>query len=70
MTLDIPIESFRIFGFLDHTSFKATAPGISARRRLELENDVQRAFYSGYFASHGINVQVITSPSGMIGSIF
>ena len=70
VTLDIPMDSFRVFGFLDDTGFRTTAPGISARRRLGFEEDVQRAFYSGYFAAHGIKVQVITLPNGMIGSIF
>ena len=30
ITLDIDLDSFRIFGFLDDTGFRTTAPGIGA----------------------------------------
>ena len=70
VTLDIPLDTFRIFGFLDNTGFRTTAPDIAARRRLGFEDGVQRAFYSGYFATHGIKMQVITLPNGIIGTDF
>ena len=70
VTLDMPFDSFRVFGFLDDTGFRTTAPGIGARRRLGFVDDAQRAFYSGYFAAHGIKVQAITLPNGLIGSIY
>ena len=44
VTLDIPFESFRIFGLLDDSGFRTTASGISARRRIGFEDDVQRSF--------------------------
>ena len=70
VALNIPLECFRIFGFLDDTGFRTTAPGIGVRRQEGFLDDIQRAFYSAYFAAHGIKVQVISLPNGMIGSIF
>ena len=40
--------------------------GIAARRRLGFEDDIQWAFYSGYFVAHEIKVQAITLPNSMI----
>ena len=33
-------------------------------------DDIQRAFYSCYFAGHGLKVQVVFLPNGMIGAIY
>ena len=52
--LNIPQDSFRIFGFLDNTGFCTTAPGIETRRRYGFYADPQRSFYSAYFEGHGI----------------
>ena len=68
--LTIPFASFRIFGFLDDTGFRTTTPGIGSRRVNGFHDDVQRSFYSGYFAGHGLKVQGLTLPNGMIGSCF
>ena len=68
--LGIPFDSFRIFGFLDDTGFRTSTPGLSTRRRMGFTDDVQRAFYSGYFEGHGLKVQAVTLPNGMFGSIF
>ena len=68
--LGIPFESFRIFGFLDDTGFRTTAPGRSTRRIMGFHDDPQRSFYSGYFAGHGLKVQALTLPNGMFGSIY
>ena len=70
ITLDIPFETFRIFGFIDDTGFRTTAPGREARRVYGFFDDVQRSFYSGYFAGHGMKVQVVSLPNGMVGSIY
>lgn len=40
-----------------------------AGREYGFIDDVQRAFYSGYFKAHGLKAQVATLPNGMIGSI-
>ena len=40
------------------------------RRRLRYFEDVQRAFYSGYFTGHGLKVQAVTLPNGLFGSVF
>ena len=68
--LDIPFESFRIFGFLDDTGFRTTAPGNNTRRRMGFSDDIQRTFYSGYFGHHGLKIQALTLPNGMFGSIY
>ena len=68
--IDIPFETFRVFGFLDNTGFRTTAPGQQSRRDYGLFNDVQRSFYSAYFAGHGMKVQALTLPNGMFGSIY
>jgi hypothetical protein len=55
---------------LDDTGFRTQAPGRSLRRRYGLTEDVQRAFYSGYFSGHGLKVQALTLPNGLFGSVF
>ena len=68
--LTIPFDNFRIFSFLDDTGFRTNAPGIGLRRQYRFYDDIQHSFYSGYFAGHGLKVQVLFLPNGMIGSIF
>ena len=68
--LHIPLDSFRIFGFVDDTGFRTNAPRRDTRRRLGYTEDIQRAIYSGYFTGHGLKVQAITLPNGLFGSIF
>ena len=70
ISLDIPYDAFRIFGFLDDTGFRTTTPGGESRRINGFFDDVQRSFYSGYFAGHGLKVQALTLPNGMIGSCY
>ena len=41
-TPHIPLESFRIFGFVDDTGFRTNAPGRDTRRRLGYTEDIQR----------------------------
>ena len=38
--IEIPKDSFRIFGFLDDTGFRTTAPGLEARRTMGFYDDV------------------------------
>ena len=54
--LGIPLNSFRLFGFLDDTGFRTTAPGRGIRRNYGFLDDVQRTFYSGHFSAHGLKV--------------
>ena len=68
--LEISFDSFRIFGFVDDTGFRTSAPDIETRRIMEFNDDIQRSFYSGYFAGYGIKLQAVSLPNGMIGSIF
>ena len=44
----IPLNSFRIFGFLDDNGFRTTAPGRRMRTNISVNDDFQRSFYSGY----------------------
>ena len=37
---------------------------------MDFFDDVQRSFYSAYFAGHGLKVQTLTLPNGMIGSAY
>ena len=46
------------------------SPGTSVRRENGFYDDIQRAFYSGYFAGHGLKVQALSLPNGMIGSVY
>ena len=68
--MNIPFENWRIFGFVDDTGFRTAAPGREARRRMGYLDDIQRSFYSGYFAGHGMKVQALNLPNSMIGSVF
>ena len=68
--LDIPFNSFRIFGFLDDTAFCTNSPGMTTQRALGFIDDAQRAFYLGYFKGHGVKAQVISFPNGMVGNMF
>ena len=68
--LSIPFQSFRIFGFLDDTGFRTTAPGIASRRMNGYFDDAQRSFYSAYFSGHGLKVQTLSLPNGMVGSVY
>ena len=70
VNLNIPFESFRIFGFADDAGFRTTAPGRQTRQRLGYAEDVQRAFYSGYFTGHGLKVQTVSLPNGLFGSAY
>jgi len=63
-------ETFRIFGFLDDFGIRTCRPGETRRRDDNLQHDIQRAFYSGYFRYHGIKLQVVMLPNGMIGSVY
>ena len=42
--LDIPFESFCIFGFIDDTGFRTTASGIETSRVMGYVDDIQRHF--------------------------
>jgi hypothetical protein len=63
-------DSFRVFGFLDDFAHPTARPGNSATRREDFHENIQRAFYSGYFCKHGLKAQVVYLPIGLIGSIF
>ena len=51
-------------------SFFTAYPGIGVRKRIGLFNDIQRSFYSGYFGGHGMQLQALTFPNDMFGSVY
>ena len=51
-------------------AFPTARPGGSATRREGFLHDVQRVFYTGYLRRHGLKVQVVYLPIGIISSIF
>jgi hypothetical protein len=69
-SLVLPFETFRIFGFIDNKDMRTTRPGVQARQEQNLEVDIQRAFYSGYFSSQGLKVKAVFLQNGMVGSVF
>ena len=70
MQPSIPYDGFRIFGFLDDTGFRTTATRIESRIGHGFYDDVQRVFYSHYFAGHGLKLQALVLPNGTIGSAY
>ena len=52
VSLDIPFERWRIFGFLDNTGFRTNPPRFGARHIHGFHDDIQRAFYSTYFSEY------------------
>lgn len=67
---DIPFETFRYFGFIDDTSLKTSRPDDEPTRFYNFIHDIQRAFFSNYARGHGLKVQIVIFPNGMIGSVF
>ncbi len=63
-------DFFCVFGFLDNFALPTACRGNSATRREGFHENIQRAFYLGYFCKHGLKAQVIYLPIGLIGSIF
>ena len=68
--LGILLSSLCTFGFLDDTSFWTTDPGHKKRRKVSFHGDIQRSFYSEYFAGHDFKVQILTLSNGIFGSIY
>ena len=50
-------DSFRVFGFLDDFALPTARPGNLANQREGFHENIQRAFYSGYFRKHGLKAQ-------------
>uniref|UniRef100_A0A7S2PXA2 DDE Tnp4 domain-containing protein n=1 Tax=Skeletonema marinoi TaxID=267567 RepID=A0A7S2PXA2_9STRA len=63
-------DSFRPFGVMDDFAIRTARPGGSTSRRQGFTDDIQRVFYSGYFKDHGLKVQVVYLPMGLIGSVY
>jgi hypothetical protein len=63
-------NSFCIFGFPDNFVLPTAHPANLATRREGFHENIQRAFYLGYFCKHGLTAQVVYLTIGLIGSIF
>ncbi len=59
----IDFASFSIFDFLDDFGMPTARPGNLVTRRHDLENGIQREFYSGYLCCDGLKAQVVYLPS-------
>ena len=68
--MDLNLDSFRIFGFLDDFAMPTCRPGSWVSRHQRFVHDIQRAFYSGYFKQYGLKAQAVYLPNGMFGSIY
>jgi hypothetical protein len=68
----LPLEYFRVFGWLDDTDIKTNRPrpGTTVDTERQRLIDTQQAFYNRYFRGHGYKAQVVHLPNGMIGSIY
>ena len=66
--VDMPIEDQCVAGFLDTMDDDYYHPGEEPRCWGEI-GDIQQAFYSGYFKSHGLKAQSVHFPDGIMGSV-
>lgn len=64
---------FRVMGFIDNTIFATCSPGtgpahsgVNAPRKINCFLR-QRSFYTGWKHLHGVKIQFVTFPNGMIG---
>jgi hypothetical protein len=71
--LEIAIEFFRIFGFLDCTDMRTTRTGSGPQpdgSRRPNAHELQLEFYSRYFRAHGLKFLSVLLPNGMVGAVF
>ena len=69
--LNIELNNFRVYGFIDCIGHKTCTPGGGP---INDDNDrrpncyeQQRAFYTRYEKKHGLKTQVVLLPNGMVG---
>jgi len=70
LTHHFDFDSFCVFGFLDDFAMPTARHAGSATRTHGFDENIQRAFYSGYLRHHGLKAQVVYLPIGIVGSIF
>jgi len=62
---------FRIFAFIDNTTFPTCRPGGGPRRDGHRHNPlIQEAFYNGWKKHHGLKFQTVDTPCGMNFDVF
>ena len=74
--LDVAFEAWKVMGFIDDTAERVCRTGSGpdgdyehAPRR-ELAEQIQAAFYSGYFKAHTLKYQSLIIPNGMWASVY
>lgn len=67
-------RQFRIIGFIDNTIFATSRPGggpvsdgVDVPRH---DSNIQEAFYTGWKHLHGVKIQTITLPNGLLADVF
>jgi len=72
--VDVELEDFRIFGFIDAMQHKTCCPGsgpINAEDdRRDDAAETQRAFFTSYGKMWGMKSQAVLLPNGMVGSTY
>jgi hypothetical protein len=74
--VDLPFDLWLAFGSIDCTDWQTCRIGagpvgawLGASRRIGAQQ-IQRAFYSGYYKAHGLKYQTLLLPNGLWGSAF
>ena len=69
--MNIDLDNFRVFSFLDSIGHETCTPGSGPvgidNSRRQNSYEIQRAFYSRYGKQHGLKTQVVLLPNGMCG---
>ena len=72
--VDVPLESFRIFGFMDCLQIATCQPGSGAVNedddRVENRFEIQRAFFTAYGKIWGMSTQAVHIPNRMVGNVY
>lgn len=65
---------FRICGFIDNTLFSTCRPGGGPVRAgpnsPRHDSTIQEAFYTGWKHTHGVKIQTVTLPNGLIADVY
>jgi len=63
-----------VIGFVDNTIFATMRPGggpsESGTNAPRCDNAIQEAFYTGWKHLHGIKIQTVTTPDGLIADVY
>ena len=72
--IDVPLEHFRLFGFIDCMTTSTCMPGSGPinenQDRVENTFEIQRAFFTSYGKKWGMKIRAIYLPNGMVSNVF